>query len=67
MRYATILLFVVAAACARQTTPIVMKHPETGKIVQCGPYPASGIGSIGTPDREAQCIRDYKGQGYVRQ
>lgn len=30
------------AACA-YTDPILLRHPETGKIVQCGPYPTGGI------------------------
>ena len=64
MRY--LILLLLLAACG--TTPVVMVNPETGATVQCGPYRTGSysIGSDAAAAREAQCIRDYKEQGYVR-
>lgn len=48
------------------TQTVYMKHPATGKTVQCGPYRSTGIPAMAGAMREAQCIQDYKEQGYVR-
>lgn len=63
MRYALLGLVLILAAC---TSPVRMQHPETGAIVECGPYPAGGLAGISSASREAQCINDYKEQGFVR-
>ena len=57
------LLLLVVMALAGCTSPVEMRHPETGAIIRCGPY---AIGEIGEARREAQCINDFKEQGYVR-
>ena len=64
MKYALVLGLLVLAAC---TTPIKMRNPATGAVAQCGPYRYSGLQAQASAFREAQCIRDYKEQGYVRQ
>lgn len=61
MRYLVLLLFL--AGC--QTAPVIMQNPQ-GQTVQCGPYPEGGMQGINTAAREAQCVQDYKEQGYVR-
>ena len=68
----TTLFFVlpILAACQYATAPVILKHPKTGKVVQCGPY---WIGNVANEDMsgvakmERGCIEDYKEQGYVRQ
>lgn len=60
------VLTVAWALAACSTAPIRLQHPETKQTVQCGPYPAVGTGAIATGQREAQCINDFKQQGYVR-
>ena len=57
MRYFVILLVVgVLAGCAPQT--VMLEHPDTGMIVQCGPFE--------TLMEESQCLNDFHSQGYER-
>jgi hypothetical protein len=58
-------LILLLAACS-STVPVKMRHPKTGQVVQCGPYDTSGMRHIAAAQHEAQCIQDYKEQGYVR-
>ncbi len=54
------------AACAR-IEAVRLKHPETGHIVQCGPY--TGLTDYtysGAVISQRGCVEDYKDQGYVR-
>jgi hypothetical protein len=62
------ILAVVLVLGGCQTTPVTMVQSQTGKTAQCGPYYTGLDGGIGkgVPAREAQCIQDYKEQGYVR-
>jgi hypothetical protein len=59
----------VLVACQYATAPVVLKHPKTGKIVQCGPYWIANDAKdmSGVARMERGCIEDYKEQGYVRQ
>lgn len=44
-----------------------MRNPATGETAQCGPYTIQGIqGPMAAAQHEAQCIQDFKEQGYVR-
>jgi hypothetical protein len=66
MRYFIVLcsLFVLAA-CATQ--PVQLRHPQTGKVVECGPYETYNASSKQTAAiRERGCIEDFKQQGYMR-
>jgi len=60
MRFLLIPLLFLAAC----STPIEMVAPN-GRIVSCGPFSMTGGGEAASR-REAQCIQDYKEQGYVR-
>lgn len=44
-----------------------LKNPKTGETVTCGAYTLRGLGMSDAPatSREANCIADYKKQGYV--
>jgi len=44
------------------TDAVLLRHPDTGKTVKCGPYTMSG----GVVARERGCIEDYQRQGYKR-
>jgi hypothetical protein len=58
-----LLLVVLAAGCS---SAIVMRHPD-GRQANCGNYVfLSPAVSAGVPERERQCIEDFKAQGYVR-
>ena len=66
MRWIVLLLSVGLVAC---TYPVVMKNPKSGQIAYCGPYwtgLASDYSLSGVIDRELQCVRDFKEQGFVR-
>lgn len=63
MKYAAVIALLAVAACS---TPVKMQHPSTGRVVQCGPYPNGAGQAMAGAVREAQCINDFKGQGYVR-
>lgn len=65
--FIAILVVSALAACA-QTKGVTMIHPQTGKTAQCGPYYVQGSinGNMAATMQEAQCIQDYKEQGYVR-
>lgn len=67
-RRASVLIVAAAlitlAGC--QSEPIFLRHPD-GRTVQCGPFAERGVhGQAAAAMREAQCIEDYKQQGYQR-
>lgn len=61
---AAAVMALALAACT--TAPIYLKHGKTGRVVECGPYFYSAAVSVAAAVREAQCIEDYKQQGYRR-
>lgn len=65
MRTLLVLALLGLAGC---TDAINLRNPVTGQTVQCGPYYTGLDGGIGKgiPAREAQCIADYKEQGFIR-
>jgi hypothetical protein len=54
--------------CPSYTEPILLRHPETGITVQCGPYPNALYSSMAAGYRaeRQQCVAQYQRQGYVR-
>ena len=46
----------------------LMKHPVTGKTVECGRYAraSSSLLSLTLEKRERECITDFRLQGYER-
>ena len=59
-------VLLVISACMK-IDAVVLKHPETGEIVQCGPYSGlSGNNFAATALIQRGCIEDYKEQGYQR-
>jgi hypothetical protein len=51
-------------ACANSKT--YLKNPATGEVVKCGSVHPVTLAEWAVQNREAQCIKDYKEQGYVR-
>lgn len=52
----------VLAGC---TGPVILRHPETGKTVQCSPDDTNQRAEI-VYQRERDCIEAYQRQGYRR-
>jgi len=46
----------------------LMKHPVTGKTVECGRYAraSSSLLSLTLENRERECVNDFRLQGYER-
>ena len=58
-------MLTLLAGC--QTDPVHLRHPQTGKRVQCGPYPAYSFQhQMASANQERGCIEDYQRQGYER-
>lgn len=58
-------IVVALAACANSRT--YLKNPSTGEVVKCGSvHPVTLFAEGAVQRREAQCITDYKEQGFVR-
>jgi len=51
---------VVLAGC---TGPVILRDPQTGKTVQCGPDDTEQSAEVAY-QREGTCIEDYQRQGY---
>jgi hypothetical protein len=59
-------LTLLVAACG-QIDAVYLKHPTTGRVVQCGPYTGvTGYTHTGTVLQQRGCIEDYRAQGYER-
>jgi hypothetical protein len=54
--------------CPFYTESILLRHPGTGVIVECGPYPYALYSSMAAGYRaeRQQCVAQYQWQGYVR-
>lgn len=59
-------LFLIVSLAGCTTESIYMKNPQTGAVVKCGTPHANTLAEPAVQAREAQCIQDYKEQGYVR-
>lgn len=57
-----IIVFALVAVLGGCTTTVVLRHPQTGETVKCGPYRPSVAGAA----REARCLDDYQRQGFER-
>ncbi len=67
MRWAT-LAGLLLVGCA-SVEAAYLKHPQTGQVVQCGPYTYVILRAFDGPAlaaRQRQCIEDYKEQRFVR-
>lgn len=65
MRIFAVLMLLVLTGCLT-TDPIYLRHPQTGKTVQCGPYDSRALHAQASAIREGQCTEDFRAQGYVR-
>ena len=60
-KYALLVCVLAVGAC---TDAVMLRHPDTGRTAKCGPYLWDDTVSLAM--REAQCIQDFKEQGFVR-
>ena len=58
------VISLLTVGCADSTT--YLKNEKTGQIVKCGGAHAVTLAESAIQAREAECIEDYKQQGYVR-
>ena len=67
LQIAVALSTITLTGCLGMTAPVYLQHSTTTDMVVCGPYPRDDpIAGTSTALREAQCIQDYKRQGYER-
>jgi hypothetical protein len=54
--------------CPFYTETILLRHPDTGVMVACGPYPYALYASMAAGYRaeRQQCVARYQWQGYAR-
>jgi hypothetical protein len=54
-------------ACPSVTEPMLLRHPATATLVECGPYPYALYSSMAAVYRleRRQCVERYQRQGYV--
>lgn len=53
------------AGCS--TDPVLLRHPQTGQMEECGPYPTiTQSQAAAAVELERGCITDYERQGYER-
>jgi hypothetical protein len=57
-----VVILLAVSGCAK---PIIMKHPD-GRTTNCQSS-VTNYGAALVHEREAQCINDFKEQGFVRQ
>lgn len=67
MRFLILAVGVFLVGCASDAPIVTMVYPKTGAKAQCGPYGNNALRANANALREAQCIQNYKEQGYVRQ
>lgn len=61
-----LFLFAFGVVLSGCTSPVYLKHAETGEVVECGPYAGvGGLAAVGAM-RETKCIDDFRAQGYQR-
>jgi hypothetical protein len=66
-----VIALVLVAGCGAKTEAVSMSNPDTGQVVECGPY---GPYRASTPEAGSAlalaelrgCIDDYRVQGFVR-
>jgi hypothetical protein len=60
---AALIGILISGMVGCSTKPILMRNPQTGEIMKCGPYyPGGGLGYR----RERDCIQDFQRQGWER-
>ncbi len=67
IKLALVSAVVVIVGCASSSI-VMLKHPATGNVVQCGPY-RGGFGVAAENNQLTElkyCINDFQRQGYER-
>ena len=56
----------LSSSCAH-TDRVELENPQTGKVVECGPYADFALRATANVAQLSQCIQDFEQQGFVRQ
>jgi hypothetical protein len=66
----TLPFLLVCAALAGCTQPIILRNPQTGETVDCGPRDAFGTGAgqdaLTSSQHAEDCVKDYTARGWLR-
>ncbi len=54
------------AGCLTAAEPVLLRHTQTGELVQCGPYDTAAQHPFASAMLERKCIEDLQRQGYER-
>jgi hypothetical protein len=67
MRIGLMFLVSLVGLTACTTESIYMKNPASGEVAECGGHPlAFPIYATIAATHDADCVRDYKEQGWLR-
>jgi len=66
MKYLVVALLLLLLSACTTLDPVLLKHPKTGEIAQCGPYEYTGYTATARVMEQRGCIEDYQRQGYER-
>ena len=57
-------MLALLAGCFNES--VMLRHPQTGNTVECGPYDEKSLTAEMTASKRDACIQDYERQGYER-
>jgi len=68
MRDFIVVLTMILALTACASTQVTFRHPVTGAEARCGPYDyaISSYSEIIARQKQAECVEEYRRQGYER-
>jgi hypothetical protein len=66
MKTLTLALIALLFSGCAGTQAVLLRHPQTGKEVRCGPYRYTGYTAAAVTMEHLKCIEDYQRQGYER-
>ncbi|MBV8806187.1 MAG: hypothetical protein JO042_14100 [Sinobacteraceae bacterium] len=60
-----LLAALLSSSCAH-TDRVELENPQTGRVVECGPYADFALRATANVMQLNQCIQDFEKQGFVR-
>jgi uncharacterized protein YcfL len=66
MKMLTLALTLLSLAGCLSTQTVLLRHPQTGVVMKCGPYRYSTPIAGAVTMEHLKCIEDYQRQGYER-
>jgi hypothetical protein len=61
-----LLAALLSSSCAH-TDRVELENPQTGRVVECGPYADFALRATANVMQLSQCIQDFEKQGFVRE